>query len=211
MISATGRRIAGEIRAVAPAVVPSPPVPRAVIQSGRAPAPFPSARAPRAGAARPRSAGVTAPLLGLCLAASGCVDRTIRITSDPTGAIVWLNEREVGRTPVEVGFVHYGDYAVRLEREGCEPLVTHARATPPVWDLPGPDLVAELLPMRVRSRIDWNFVLQPEQREREPLIERARALRQDVESQETGPAAPSAGDAAPDGNDSHPTERAGHR
>lgn len=211
MISATGRRIAGEIRAVVPAVVPSPAVPRGLIQTGRAAAPLPSTGAPRTGAARLSAIGVTAPLLALGLAAGGCVDRTIRITSDPTGAIVWLNEREVGRTPVEVGFVHYGDYAVRLEREGCEPLVTHARATPPVWDMPGPDLFAELLPMRMRSRIDWNFVLQPEQREREPLIERARALRLDTESHGTDPADPSRGDEAPDGADGHPADRAGQR
>ncbi len=42
------------------------------------------------------------------LFAAGCVQRTITITSDPPGALVWLNDREIGRTPLDVNFVYYG-------------------------------------------------------------------------------------------------------
>jgi hypothetical protein len=47
----------------------------------------------------------------------GCVERTISITSEPRGALVYLNDEEVGRTPVSVPFTYYGVYDVRLERE----------------------------------------------------------------------------------------------
>lgn len=60
-------------------------------------------------------------LLGVCLAtAGGCgrVDRTLTVTSDPPGAIVYLNDNEVGRTPVTTNFTWYGTYRVRLEKEG---------------------------------------------------------------------------------------------
>lgn len=60
-------------------------------------------------------------LLGVCLALlGGCgrVARTVTITSDPPGAIVYLNDNEIGRTPVTTSFTWYGTYRVRLEKEG---------------------------------------------------------------------------------------------
>jgi hypothetical protein len=57
---------------------------------------------------------------GIVIGAStlvGCVERTISITSEPRGALVYLNDEEVGRTPVSVPFTYYGVYDVRLERE----------------------------------------------------------------------------------------------
>ena len=53
---------------------------------------------------------------------SACVRRTIEITSEPEGALVWLNDREVGRTPCSIEFTHYGRYDVRLRRDGFEPI-----------------------------------------------------------------------------------------
>ncbi|MFB3120043.1 MAG: PEGA domain-containing protein [Stenotrophomonas maltophilia] len=40
------------------------------------------------------------------------------ITSEPPGALVWLNDREIGRTPVDVDFEFYGRYDVRLHLPG---------------------------------------------------------------------------------------------
>lgn len=91
----------------------------------------------------------------LCLA--GCVDRTVAIRSDPPGARVWLNDREVGRTPCEVGFTFYGRYDVRLEKEGCRPLWTSARTPMPWWEYPPFDLC----PGRRHVRVGWDFDLEP--------------------------------------------------
>ncbi len=49
---------------------------------------------------------------------TGCVERTITVTSDPSGALVYLNDTEIGRTPVTVPFTFYGTYDVRLEHDG---------------------------------------------------------------------------------------------
>lgn len=98
--------------------------------------------------------------LALCaLTLTGCVERRIRVTSEPAGAIVWLNDVEIGRTPTETNFKFYGIYDVRLELEGHEPLVTTADASTPWWDFPGPDLIAEAIPGSKRI-IDWHFVLE---------------------------------------------------
>ena len=120
-------------------------------------------------------------LIGIVLAAlvalNGCVRRTITITTEPEGTLVWLNDREVGRTPVEVDFKHYGTYDVRLEHRGYEPMMTSGRADPPWWDNVGLDLIAELIPVDLESRIEWHYVMEPLDDAREALLSRARELR----------------------------------
>lgn len=126
--------------------------------------------------------------LPLCLGAvvfmlPGCVQRTISITSEPSGALVYLNDEEVGRTPVRVPFTFYGNYDVRLEAEGHQPLWTSRKANPPLWEHPGPDLFAELVP-GARVNLQWHFDLERlppvEERSVEALEERASALREQL-------------------------------
>ena len=71
-----------------------------------------------------RSAAMLAMTLALL---AGCVERTIKITSQPSGALVYLNDEEVGRTPTEVRFTFYGDYSVILRKEGHETLNTRRK------------------------------------------------------------------------------------
>ncbi|MCX5658949.1 MAG: PEGA domain-containing protein [Planctomycetota bacterium] len=117
-------------------------------------------------------------LLGGCLAlAAGCVERTITITSEPDGALVYLNDEEVGRTPLTVPFLYYGVYDVRLEHEGFAPLWTKHEAKSPWWETPGPDLVAEAVPQN-KSKFNWHFELTPlGPLDTEALVDRARQLR----------------------------------
>jgi hypothetical protein len=91
----------------------------------------------------------------------GCLERTIHITSDPPGALVWLNDIEVGRTPLETDFTYYGEFSVRLRREGYEPIVTSRTAKAPVYEWPVVDLAAELWPQRISTDIRWHFELVP--------------------------------------------------
>ena len=111
------------------------------------------------------------------LIASGCVRRTISITSEPPGALVWLNDREIGRTPVDVDFTYYGEYDVRLVKDGYEPLVTSGKATPPVWDNVPLDLGAELWPEEINSRIAWHYELAPASSDPAVLLDRASSMR----------------------------------
>lgn len=90
----------------------------------------------------------------------GCgAERTIRITSEPSGALVHLNDDEVGRTPVEVPFLFFGTYDVRLSKEGYRSLWTMAETSPPIWEFPGPDLAAEFV--GARTEVEWHFELEP--------------------------------------------------
>lgn len=119
----------------------------------------------------------------------GCNERKITIVSDPPGAIVHLNDVEVGRTPVTVPFTWYGNYDVRLRLERNEgtadkPVVkryfAHETrvAEAPAHEWVGLDLFSELLPMEFKDEKVWAFVLKPvEEVPTEVLIQRAKELK----------------------------------
>ncbi len=107
---------------------------------------------------------------------AGCVRRTIAITSTPADAMVYVNDREVGRTPCEVSFLFYGEYDVRLKHDGYESIVGSGTASAPIWDFIGADLVAEVAPVELESRVDWHFDFIPAKNDHSELLARARQL-----------------------------------
>lgn len=117
------------------------------------------------------------------LAACGRQTRTLEVTSTPPGAIVWVNDVELGRTPVETDFLHYGTYDVRLRLEGFEPVVTSRDADAPLGEVPPFDLFAAAVPGDRVTRIAWHFDLVPLAERTDPalaerqLLERARGFR----------------------------------
>lgn len=112
-----------------------------------------------------------------CALLIGCVQRTVRITSEPSGSLVYLNDEEVGRTPLTTPFTFYGTYDVRLQQDGYQTLWTQQKAVAPWWESPGPDLFAEMIPDN-KVQLRWHFQLSvvPDQQEQQ-LIERAQELR----------------------------------
>ncbi len=106
----------------------------------------------------------------------GCVRRTVSITSEPSGALVMLNDREVGRTPTSAEILYYGTYDVQVQLEGYEPINGSAEAKAPAWDWIGVDLVAELIPVRFTSRNEWHFTMQEVELAPAAVLLRARDL-----------------------------------
>lgn len=97
-----------------------------------------------AGPALGRVAGLLA--LALLLApAGGCVERTLKIQSTPSGALVAVNDEEVGMTPVKFAFLWYGDYDIILRKPGYQTLKTHCTIKRPWYEVPPIDFVAETL------------------------------------------------------------------
>ena len=68
-----------------------------------------------------------------CLLPIGCVQREMNVQSNPPGAVVYLNDREMGRTPFTKQFLWYGNYDVVLRKEGYQTLKTNAEITAPFW------------------------------------------------------------------------------
>ena len=114
-------------------------------------------------------------------ALGGCVRRVVQITSDPDGALVWMNDREVGTTPLEVEIIYYGVYDVQISRDGYQTLTTSGEANPPAWDVPGVDLFAELTPADLVSRNTWHYVLEPDSRDEQAILERAEQLKKQTQ------------------------------
>jgi hypothetical protein len=139
-------------------------------------------------------AGLAAGALGL----GGCVERRLVIGSEPSGALLLLNDREVGRTPISVPIEWDGDYDVRLRHEknvGTPEnpkivhyyLHTHQKTVVPWYEIIPIDLAAELLPVRIQDEQAWGFVIPqvPEPTDAE-LIERARALKAQMDAAAPG-------------------------
>jgi hypothetical protein len=115
--------------------------------------------------------------VAIVFTASGCVKREIEITSDPAGAQVLLNGRDVGRTPAVVEFTFDGTYDIRLRLDGYDAVVGAGTTQAPVWDFVGADLVAEIWPSNLHRVDRWHFDLVPEKEAEAGLLERAQAMR----------------------------------
>jgi hypothetical protein len=76
---------------------------------------------------------------------AGCVERRITINSEPKNALVYLNDKEVGRTPVTVPFEWYGDYDIIIRKEGYETIKTHEKIVQPWYQYFPVDFFAEIL------------------------------------------------------------------
>lgn len=109
----------------------------------------------------------------------GCVERRVKVTSEPSGARVWLNDEMIGTTPCQAGFKFYGKYDVRLALDGYEPIHEGRTMKVPIYEYPIIDLAANAAPIDFESVNEWHFVLSPagEFEDRERLIERAQELR----------------------------------
>ncbi len=110
----------------------------------------------------------------------GCVKRTITITSNPDGALVWVNDREVGRTPLRFEFTYYGEYDLRVELDEHEPIMTTAWTQQPLWDAPFVDFVADVAPANLNSNTLWHLELEPPRNDPQQLLNRAKILRSDA-------------------------------
>jgi hypothetical protein len=114
--------------------------------------------------------------VGVLLLASGCVEQTMDIQTNPPGALVALNDQEIGRTPMT------RDVQVRLE--GYETLKTHQKVIAPAWNWVPLDLVAQLLPITFKDHRTYTYTLTPlDPTKDQPagLVDRAEDLKGQLE------------------------------
>ncbi|NQT02737.1 MAG: PEGA domain-containing protein [Planctomycetes bacterium] len=113
---------------------------------------------------------------------SGCVERKLTINTEPQGALIILNDEEIGTSPVTVSFEWYGDYWVRISKEGYESLNTHRLLKGPWYDNLPFDFFAQIIsPDRIVDSYEWTFPLEPKKQiSREELIQAAEKLKKDL-------------------------------
>ncbi len=132
-------------------------------------------RGGRAGSGRLASTALILVLLSI----PGCVRRTLTINTAPAGALVYLNDEEVGHSPVTTDFLWYGDYDVVIRKEAHQTLCTHAKIKAPWYQIPPFDFFVEVLyPGTIHDVRFLSFTLEPEQLPGcEEVVERAEELR----------------------------------
>lgn len=110
---------------------------------------------------------------------SGCVRRTVTITTDPPNARVFLNDQEIGTSTVTTDFLWYGDYDVVVRKEGYETLQTHWPIKAPWYQWPVFDFFTDVLwPATIVDSRSRHFVLEPAtQPTAEEVIGRAEEMR----------------------------------
>ena len=116
--------------------------------------------------------------LSVSLLLSCCVERKLTINTKPQGALVILNDEEIGTSPVTVSFEWYGDYWVRISKEGYESLNTHRPLKGPWYDkFPFDFFVQIIISERIVDSYEWTFPLKPKKQiSREELIQAAEKL-----------------------------------
>ncbi len=116
----------------------------------------------------------------LSIALGGCVERTLTVNTIPQGALVALNDEEIGRAPVTTSFNWYGDYNVRISMPGYETLKTHRELKGPWYDsFPWDFMMNFLNPRHIVDEYEWTFKLEPKKEiDRDKLIESANELRE---------------------------------
>ena len=128
---------------------------------------------------RCRACGVLLALIVLATC-GGCVRRTLQIDTEPQGASIYLNDEEVGRSPVSVDFLWYGDYDVVARLDGYQTLVTHSAIKAPWYQRPVFSFFSEILyPGWIHDEREMRFSLAPEEYpDPDALRERAAELRE---------------------------------
>lgn len=119
--------------------------------------------------------------LGLALVLlAGCVERTITINTVPDGAMVFLNDEEIGRTPVSKNFTWYGDYDVVIRKQGFRTLKTSAFVREPWYQIPPLDFFSEcLFPATLRDKHYLEYELDAmELAEPNELVKRATEFKE---------------------------------
>ena len=127
---------------------------------------------------QPKFLSICCLLVAVC-GLSGCVRRTMTISTEPQGATITLNDEQIGRSPVSRDFTWYGDYDVVIRKQGFETLHTNVVVKTPWYEVSPIDFFFDVLwPGHIHDLHEYSFTLAPSVvPEHDDLVNRATALR----------------------------------
>ncbi len=82
---------------------------------------------------------------------AGCVTRTITVKTNPSNALVYIDDKLAGESPVTIPFTYYGTRKIMIEKRDEDGRLTHERTTAlekikaPVYEIFPLDFFSELL------------------------------------------------------------------
>lgn len=123
-------------------------------------------------------------LLAIAALQTGCVTRRLTIRSNPPGAMVYVDDYEVGLTPVSVSYTYYGTRKIRLVKSGFETITVMQQVPTPWYQFFPLDFVSEnLVPFEIRDERGVDFTLVPQRLTPQPELRRnAEELRRSVQT-----------------------------
>ena len=93
---------------------------------------------------------------------AGCVQRRFTVRSNPPGAQVYVDDYEIGTTPVSHSFTYYGTRKIRLVKDGYETKTIYQPMPTPWYEYPGLDFFSEnIWPHEVRDERSFTYPLEP--------------------------------------------------
>lgn len=117
----------------------------------------------------------------LVILLSGCVERSLTITSEPPGARVYLDSVPRGFTPLTLHFPHYGTRKVVLEKRDYHRSSRIVTLEPPWYEKWGLSFFADVIwPGNLDDNHRVDLVLIPINVEDQGLETRARAARREL-------------------------------
>jgi hypothetical protein len=131
----------------------------------------------------PRRSGYALLLVGLAamlpLGLTGCVSRRMTVQSNPPGALLLVEGREIGYTPVSLDFTYYGTREFTLIKDGYETLTVQQPVRAPWYQWPGVEFVADnFTPGHITDRHGFAYQMQPQQTvPNDELLRRGEMLR----------------------------------
>lgn len=129
-------------------------------------------------------------VLTAVLVSPGCVRRRLTIRSNPPGALVYVDNYEIGTTPCSTDFTYYGTREIRLVKDGYETLTVRQPIPTPWYEIPGIDFFSEnVAPGEIRDVRTISYELKPQVMvPAEQLLSRAEGVRQGAHA--AGPIVP---------------------
>lgn len=114
----------------------------------------------------------------------GCIQRRLTVRSNPPGALVYIDDIEVGTTPVSVPFTYYGTRTIRLEKDRYKTVEVQQKINAPWYQIPPLDLFAEILtPKEIRDEREVKIDMQPlEPTNETEVLGRANQIRQNAQN-----------------------------
>jgi hypothetical protein len=128
----------------------------------------------------------------LSLGSTGCVHRRMTIRSNPPGARVYVDDYDIGNTPVSADFTFYGTRKIRLVKDGYETLTVMQKFPTPWYEIVPFDFVSEnFVPGEIRNYHVLDYQLRPQMVvPTEQLQARAEELRRSTHGSAAAPVAP---------------------
>ncbi len=118
----------------------------------------------------------------LLLSQTGCVHRRVTINSNPQGALVRIDGKDIGYTPASMDYTWYGTREVQLLKDGYETQTQLIDISAPWYQKFPLDFVSDnLLGTHIRDHRRYDFQMQPKHPDiSSDVIERGRSLRSEA-------------------------------